>query len=157
GLAVDGRGLVLDVETQLDLISRAGSLSFLLGAGISRAAGIPLASEIITSLGGEILGYDTATTPDVVWNALAAKPFFRPAAPYAWVLEARFSSQRARADYFEHLIIGKQPTVAHRCIAALLRHGYGSIVTTTNFDRLMEYAVLSTCDQVPVVSLADSF
>ena len=51
----------------------------------------------------------------------------------------------------------KQPTDAHRAVASLVAQGFVRVIITTNFDRLMEFAladigivptILSTPDQV---------
>ncbi len=104
---------------------------------------------------GRRLRDDPHATDDEIKLWLGEQPFFDPDHAYASVLDTAFPSEQERAAYFDELIAGKMPTSAHSYIAELVNQGYVSQVLTTNFDRLMEYAVLQTCQHFPCLILND--
>lgn len=138
-------------------IRSSGRLTVFLGAGVSRTAGIPLAGEIVLSL-GERLRKEGATGADTEENLqqwLERQPFYDKDEPYASVLDATFPNPAERAGYFETLMGEARPGKAHLALAALMQHGVIPCVLTTNFDRLMEYAIVRVCRQMPCVLLFD--
>jgi len=86
---------------------------------------------------------------------LSAQPFFDPGEPYASTLNAALPGQADRIRYFERLIAGARPTPAHRDIARMCHRGFCHCVLSTNFDRLMEYAVCAVCGHMPCVLATD--
>ncbi len=144
-------------RTQDDVINAVrqwGRCSVFIGAGVSVSAGIPSAWGIIEDLGRRLLG-DDQLTPEQVIAGLETLPFYDRANPYASVMDAAFPSESERARYFEELISDRAPTPAHEAVAALVGCGYGSILATTNFDRLMEQAVFKVCRHMPCVLPSD--
>ncbi len=143
-----------DVASAIRLSRR---LTVFLGAGISRSADIPLASEIIAELGNELKSKNTTGLENNqdVYKWLEKQPFYDESNPYASVLDTSFPNRIERKNYFETLINGKQPTKAHFAIAELMSCGIVPNVLTTNFDRLMEYAIIRICRQMPCVLLFD--
>ncbi len=141
-----------------------GVYAVLVGSGVSRSAQIPTGWEItldfvrkLAEVAGETCDIDPVRwyrerydkEPDYsdLLDALAKTPAERQQLLRAY-LEP---SEVERADGL------KAPTVAHRAIASLATKGYIRIIITTNFDRLMETAlvdvgvvptVLSSPDQV---------
>jgi hypothetical protein len=110
-------------------IRRAGTVAVFIGAGVSVAAGIPTAGGIIEDAARTFLG--GAEIPrDRLWEWIGEQPFFDQDDSYASVLDAALPSQRARADYFERLILGRRPTAAHITIARLFGSGRCSVVAT---------------------------
>lgn len=132
------------------LFSNKGVYALLLGSGISKNSGIPTAWDIVVDLikklaeinkekclpnpeewfikeYGEEPNYSTilsklVRTPTERMNFL--KPYFEP-----------------NEEDIEHGL--KQPTQTHKNIASLIKKGYIKVVITTNFDRLLEKALLA--------------
>jgi len=141
-----------------------GVYAVLLGSGISRAAGIPTGWEITLDLVRKLAVLcDEACEPDPeFWY----RTKFGKPADYSELLDALTRTQAERQqllrqywepDAGEREEGKKQPTAAHRSIAALAAQGFIRVILTTNFDRLMEIAladagvvptVLSSPDQV---------
>lgn len=141
-----------------------GVYAILLGSGVSRAARIPTGWEITLDLVRKLAALrDEVREPDPeLWYA--AK--FGKAADYSDLLDAITKTPAERQQLLraywepseqEREEGVKQPTAAHRAIAALVAQGFVKVIITTNFDRLMESAlvdagvvptILSSPDQV---------
>jgi hypothetical protein len=141
-----------------------GVYAILLGSGASRSARIPTGWEItldlvrkLAALHGEVCEPD----PELCYVAKFGK-----AADYSDLLGALTKTPAERQQLLrtywepneqEREDGAKQPTSAHRAIAALVVQGFVKVIITTNFDRLMESAlvdagvvptILSSPDQV---------
>ena len=141
-----------------------GVYALLLGSGVSRAAKIPTGWEITLDLIRKLADlYEEACDPDPErWY----QDKYDEEANYSDILDALAKTSSERQQLLRTYIEPndqeredgeKQPTVAHRAIAALAAKGYIRVIITTNFDRLMERAleeagivptVLSSPDQV---------
>lgn len=147
-------------RTSADVIDAVRSnkvLTVFLGAGISRTAGIPLAGEIVFDLAKRLRDRDAPeqSDGDDPWEWLKAQPFYDARNPYASVLDAAFSNRTERTQFFEKIIHGAVPTKAHLAIAGLMERQVVSLALTTNFDRLMEHAIVRICGRMPCVLLYD--
>lgn len=141
-----------------------GVYAILLGSGISRAAGIPTGWEITLDLVRKLAalhGEDCEQEPEQ-WYV----DKFRKRPDYSDLLDTLAKTPAERQQllraYWEPNGTEreeglKQPTAAHRAIAALVAQGFVKVIVTTNFDHLMENAireagvvptVLSSPDQV---------
>ncbi len=141
-----------------------GVYAVLLGSGVSRAARIPTGWEVtldlirkLAALHGEVCEPD----PELWYLAKLGK-----AADYSDLLDALAKTPAERQQLLraywepneqEREEGAKQPASAHRAIAALVAQGFVKVIITTNFDRLMENAlvdagvvptILSSPDQV---------
>ena len=144
--------------------SSKGVYALLIGSGVSRAAQILTGWEITVDLIEKL-----AKLQGEACNGNPEKWYlekYSRAANYSELLEGLADTATERRDllrgYFEpneeERIDGlKMPTEAHRAIAGLAAHGFVKIVITTNFDRLIERAliekgiyhtVLSTPEQI---------
>ena len=142
--------------------SHRGVYALLVGSGISRSAKIPTGWEITADLVRKLAlacGEDCGPDP-FAWY----KTKFSKDADYSDVIATLGRTPEERSNilrcYFEPTETERQsgeklPTAAHKAIAALIRSGYIRVVITTNFDRLLEsalvdqsYAVIATADQV---------
>lgn len=134
-----------------------GVYALLLGSGISRRAKIPTGWEITLDLVRKIaLMYDEVCEPDPEsWY----RGRFGKEPDYSELLDevAKTPSERQQLlrGYWEQNEQEreeglKQPTEAHRAIAALAADGFIRVIVTTNFDRLLERA-LSDAGVVPTV------
>ena len=141
-----------------------GVYAVLLGSGVSRAARIPTGWEISTDLIRKLaaLHGEICEPEPEAWYV--AK--FERVADYSDLLDALTKTPTERQQLLrtywepteqEREEGAKQPTAAHRAIAALARQGFIKVIITTNFDRLMESAlveagvvptILSTPDQL---------
>ena len=163
------KGLQLStLDSQQSLVfsipSNPGVYALLLGSGVSRAAGIPTGWDIVVDLLGKLAvgtgGLGDLKPEDWYRQTYGEEPeYSRLIGALAKTSEER---QQLLRPYFEpderELELGlKQPTAAHRAIAQLVVEGYIRVIITTNFDRLIETAlleagvtptVLSTPDQV---------
>jgi hypothetical protein len=152
----------------LALHNTRGGYALLLGSGLSSAAGVPTGWGIVLDL---IQRIATAEGRDA---AQAAEPDSASWFQTRYGSEPNYSELIGRLapttterrellrGYFEPTPEEreegkKQPTLAHRAIARLVRDGYVRVILTTNFDQLTETAlrdegvtpaVISTADQV---------
>ena len=134
-----------------------GVYAVLLGSGVSRAARIPTGWDITLDLIRKIaaLGRETCEPDPEEWY----RRRFGRAAEYSDLLDgiAKTPAERQQLlrsywepDEREREEGWKQPTAAHRSIAALTAGGFFRVIVTTNFDRLME-AALNDAGVVPTV------
>jgi len=130
------------------IFSNKGIFSLLLGSGISRNSGIPTGWDVVTdlikklaTLEGEDVSPDPATWFETKYSQEA---------DYSNILEkvANTTSERLNImrPYFESSESDieqglKEPSIAHRSIAKLIKKGYIKVIITTNFDRLLEKAI----------------
>ena len=141
-----------------------GVYAVLVGSGLSRAAKIPTGWEITLDLLRKLaaLRKETCEPDPETWYQNA----FSKDADYSDLLEALCPTAAERQQllrgYFEPSADdreegAKQPTAAHRSIAALAAKGFIRVILTTNFDHLIQTALddagvtpteLSTPDEV---------
>ena len=134
-----------------------GVYAVLLGSGVSQAAKIPTGWDITLDLIRKIaaLGKETCEPDPEGWYQRR----FGRAPEYSDLLDAIAKTpaerQQLLRSYWEpdeqdREDGWKQPTAAHRSIAALTAGGFIKVIMTTNFDRLME-AALNDAGVVPTV------
>ena len=141
-----------------------GVYAVLVGSGVSRAATIPTGWEITLDLVRKLaaLRKENCDPDPERWYLNT----FNKEANYSDLLDALCGTpaerQQLLRDYFEPSADDrgegtKQPTAAHKAIAALAAMGFIRVILTTNFDRLIETAledaglkpaVLTTPDQL---------
>jgi hypothetical protein len=140
-----------------------GVYSLLLGSGISRSAGIPTGWEIVQDLIRQVAHLKKeAWEPDPdAWFTRT----FELEPNYSDVLDQIAKSPAERSQvlrgYFEptkeELAEGrKRPSPAHKAIAQLIARGYIRVIVTTNFDRLLEQALVEIGIQPVVISTQDA-
>jgi len=149
------------IKLALTMYSSPGVYALLLGSGISRDARIPTGWEV---------------TLDII-KKIAATEKEKPKDPEKWYQERYHESpdytnllkklnitpsERANLlrPYFEPTAEEKEeglkiPTLAHKCIAILVKYGYIRIILTTNFDRLLEKALSEEGITPTVISTED--
>lgn len=150
------RGLVL-ARCVEQLRRGPGQYAFLLGAGISANAGVPLGGAIVTMLRERLL---EELRRDV--SPAAGEEVFRelgwfqdPETEYSEALQRAFSSDHERQRFFRELIAGKMPTLAHYYLANIIASGHCNLVLTTNFDDLLEKALAGLrCNEFNVIAHA---
>lgn len=144
----------VSLHTMIEHLGRPGHRAALLvGAGMSVEAGIPMATK------------DLRTMNSVV-TQIAEHLYFRanrrlcssrveldawlvdqgllqgPATRYSDALQAIAPDNEGRQRYLEQFFLGRRPTAAHEAIARFVSRGYFRSVFTTNFDPLLERALL---------------
>jgi tetratricopeptide (TPR) repeat protein len=152
--------ILKSLDDVVESIQRSHVCSFLVGAGLSVPAGIPTAEAIIVDCARRMYeeAYGSCGLDSLELKSwLSKQDFYDEARRYSSVLDAAFPSEQARSEYFEKLMIGAKPTRAYVSIANIIAKGYSDLVTTTNFDRLVEYAVLKQCGHFPIVVLSRDF
>jgi hypothetical protein len=140
-----------------------GVYALLLGSGISRSSGIPTGWEIVEDLIRQVaqLRKEACEPVPDAWftRTFGSEP------NYSDVLDQIAKSPAERSQllrgYFEpteqELAEGrKRPSPAHKAIAQLMARGYIRVVVTTNFDRLLEQALVEIGIQPVVISTVDA-
>jgi hypothetical protein len=141
-----------------------GVYAILLGSGVSRGAGMPTGWEITLDLIRRLAALHKENCEPDPERWYVSK--FGKSAEYSDLLDSVVTTPAERQQLLraywepnekEREEGAKQPTTAHRAIAALVAQGFVKVIITTNFDRLMETAladagvvptVLSSPDQV---------
>ena len=139
-----------------------GVYALLLGSGVSRASDIPTGWEVTLDLVRKLAtlqGEDPDPAPEAWYHEKYGK-----APDYSGLLEELTKTPAERQQllhsYWEpneqELEEGlKQPTVAHRAVAALAAQGFIKVILTTNFDHLVENALRDAGIEPTVLSSPD--
>ncbi|GDX95762.1 hypothetical protein LBMAG47_14260 [Planctomycetia bacterium] len=139
--------------------SRPRRYALLLGSGVSRAAGIPTGWEILGELIARVRSLEGADGDDdnVKWFTKR----FGEAPDYSRVVErlgqTEWERQEMLRGFFEPAADGRgahdrKPTAAHRAIARLVKGDFVQVIVTTNFDRLVETALVDEGIHPKVIS-----
>ena len=139
-----------------------GVYAVLVGSGISRAAQIPTGWEITLNLVRKLANLsDETCEPDPArWYCEK----FGKEADYSELLAELAKTQTERQQLLRPYLEpteqereegAKQPTTAHRAIAALAVQGFIKVILTTNFDQLMENALREEGVQPTILSSDD--
>ena len=139
-----------------------GVYAVLVGSGVSRGAGIPTGWEVTLDLIHKLSRLYGETCDSDLERWYHNK--FDRNADYSQILDelAKTPAERQQLlrTYWEpneqEREEGiKQPTIAHRAIAALAAQGFIRVIITTNFDRLIETALSDEGVQATVLSTPD--
>lgn len=145
------------VSLTVALAEAPGSYAFLLGAGVSRDAGVPTGGEVFTRAAGDLyrLELETVDTPPAEALASWLTNTGRDGWGYGDVLAEIAPDPAARRDYLARHFEGTAPGATHTALADLAARGYVRIFVTTNFDRLLEHALQARGIE-PVVVTSDA-
>lgn len=143
------------------LRANPGAYALLIGAGVSAPSGIFTAWGVVKDLIGRVAHQLNEPEPDdhEEWYQ---RRFGEPAR-YETLLEKLAPSplerQRLLREYFEPLdpdsgSENRQPTLAHRAIARLVKDGTIRVIVTLNFDRLLEQAIRAEGIEPTIVTTA---
>lgn len=137
---------MLDKLTSLSfsMYSNRGVYALFLGSGISSAAGIPTAWDIVKDLTRRIAitqGESDISDP-IKWYI----DKYHDEPDYSDLLSKLVHTSTERKELLLPYFMpnednDKKPTLAHRSIAKLIKDGFIKVVITTNFDRLLETAL----------------
>ena len=143
--------------------SNPGGYAFLLGSGISTAAGILTGWEILLDLIRKlatIQGEICEPGNEEVWY----QDKYKKDANYSDLIHELARTQAERQQLIRPYIEPneeerergeKLPTAAHRSVAELIAQGFIRIIITTNFDRLIETALIDKGIEPTVLSSVD--
>jgi hypothetical protein len=154
-----------DPSTQLafSMSENKGVFAVLLGSGVSRSARVPTGWEVTLSLVQKAARAKGVTTEED-WEKWYVEQYGTNP-NYSQLLEQLGSTPSERRNLIQAYIEPneqeladglKVPTPAHHAIAALVKAGYIRVIVTTNFDRLMEHALVERGVEPVVVSSLDS-
>lgn len=156
---------MIDPTTSLaiSMQTKKGTFALLLGSGISRAAQIPTGWDIVLSLIERLAVAESKAVGDdpAKWY----REEYEVEADYGDILDRLAKSPAERSQIIRSYIeptdeerdLGlKQPTFAHRAIATLVANGYLRVIITTNFDRLLETALVDLGVVPAVISTEDA-
>ena len=148
---------------------RPAKLMWFLGAGVSAAAGIQTAWDMIWRFKRELYVTQRKVSPQSVSDlstpaVRAVLDSFvsdsdtlpKPGTPeeYSALFEATYPQEQDRRTYIDHMIRGMKPTQGHLALAALLRASHSNIVWTTNFDHLLADACARTFETTAALNSA---
>jgi len=149
------------IKLAFTMYSNPGIYALLLGSGISRDAGIPTGWEITLDLIRKISATEKAEPKDLIkWY----QERYNESPDYTKLLKKLTKTSTDRANllrsYFEPKAEEREkglkiPTLAHKCIAILVKYGYIRIILTTNFDRLLEEALSEQGITPTIISTED--
>ncbi len=158
---------MIDPMTALSfsIYNNKGVYALLLGSGVSRAANIPTGWEIVMYLVKRLATLNKAVyeTDNEYIDWYMAR--YNKYPDYRDVIKeiAPSPSDRRKllASFFEpddaDIAAGnKVPTKAHKVVANLVREGFIRVIITTNFDRLLERALVEVGIEPSVISTSDA-
>ncbi len=141
-------------HTVIEHLGRPGHRAALLvGAGMSAEAGIPMATKDLPTLNSVV----TQIAEHLFFRAHRRLPFNRqelhnwlkregllqhPATQYSDALQLIAADNEGRQRYLEQFFIGRRPTASHEAVARFVSRGFFRSTFTTNFDPLLERALL---------------
>lgn len=137
---------MLDKLTSLSfsMHSNRGVYAVFLGSGISSAAGIPTAWDIVKDLTRKIAisQNETDVSDPIKWYI----DKYHDEPDYSDLLSKLVHTSTERKELLLPYFMpnednDKKPTLAHKAIANLIKDGFVKVVITTNFDRLLETAL----------------
>ncbi len=167
-IAHPGPGLDPTLALALGLSSSPGAYALLLGSGVSRAARVPTGWEVVLDLickvavmQGEDAAEEARADPESWWQRQGNgdpryDTLLEVLAPSAAARRDLLHSYFESADDTERAASIKQPTAAHRAIAELVSSGRLRLILTTNFDHLMETALVDAGVPAQVIARADA-
>jgi hypothetical protein len=147
----------------ISIHSNPGVYALLIGSGVSRSSGVPTGWEIVADLIcrlAKLKREDCGSDPHQWYRST-----FGREPDYSEILNevAKSSAERMQLlrSFFEPTEEERQegrklPTPAHRAIADLVVKGYMRVLITTNFDRLLESALVDVGIQPIVISTEDA-
>jgi hypothetical protein len=141
-----------------------GTFALLLGSGISRNSGVPTGWDVTVDLARRLAtleGVEPTPSDPIAWYGET----HGADAGYSELLDGMAHTPADRRNllnpYFEptedERAQGlKSPTAAHRGVAQLVASGHVRVIVTTNFDRLLEAALVDEGVQPVVIAGADA-
>ncbi len=152
---------------------RSHGVSWFLGAGASRSAGIKTAGDMIWDFKQQLYRSQKKLPPSAIsdpgdpivrqklqryFDELSSFPVDGAEDEYARYFEATYPTARDRRAYLDALIKAGKPSYGHLALALLMREGLCKVIWTTNFDRTIEDAaakIFGTTNYLVVADLGE--
>ena len=143
------------------LSMRAPNVMWLLGAGVSAAAGIPTAGDMIWEFKQRLFVSQRRVSPELVADlsapgvrhrlqehidSMVGLPKAGDPSEYSALFETVFPSEVDRRTYLDSKMTGAKPSYGHLALAALMRGQQARLAWTTNFDPLVADACAKAFD-----------
>lgn len=143
------------------LSMRGPNVMWLLGAGVSAAAGIPTAGDMIWEFKQRLFVSQRRMSPELVADlsapgvrqrlqehidSLATLPSAGDPSEYSAMFETVFPSEADRRTYLDSKMSGAKPSYGHLALATLMRAQQARLLWTTNFDPLVADACAKVFD-----------
>ncbi len=156
----------MDIITTISfsLYSNKGVYALLLGSGISKSAGIPTGWDIVKDLIIKLAALEKEEKQCDPDPEKWFKSKYGEEPDYSVILSKLVSAPSERINLLKKYIEPteeereqniKEPTIAHKSIAKLIKSGYIKVVITTNFDRLLEKALQAEGIEPTVIRHSD--
>jgi SIR2-like domain len=145
------------VSLAVAIAESPGAYAFLLGAGVSRDAGVPTGGEVLKFALNDLyrLNHPDTRPPDEETLAAWATETGYGQLTYSEILEHLGPDPEGRRAYLAKYFEGRDPGETHRLLARLAADGLARIFVTTNFDRLLEQALGEVGITPVVITAAD--
>jgi hypothetical protein len=145
------------VSLAVGMAEGPGTYAFLLGAGVSKDAGVPTGGEVLSLALNDLyrLEHPDDEPPDNEGLAVWAAETGRDQLGYSGILELLGPEPEARRSYLEKYFEEKEPAETHRLLARLAAAGLVRVFVTSNFDRLLERALVDEGITPVLVTAAD--
>lgn len=152
------------------LASNKRRISWFIGAGGSRSAGVPTAWDFTWQFKREVYCSETGVPLHRVRDLASPKirrriqshfeletdsPSLGATSEYSHYFERAFSTQSERREFLEPYIEKSRPSYGHRVLAHLLLNEASRSVWTTNFDRTVEDAVFTASGSTTSLTISD--
>jgi NAD-dependent SIR2 family protein deacetylase len=143
------------------LSMRAPNVMWFLGAGVSAAAGIPTAGDMIWEFKQRLFVSQRRVSPELVADlaapgvrqrlqehidSMTTPPKAGDPGEYSALFKAVFPSEVDRRTYLDSKMTGAKPSYGHLALAVLMHGGQARLVWTTNFDPLVADACAKAFD-----------
>lgn len=146
------------VSLSVAVAEAPGAIACLLGAGVSKDADVPLASEIVRDLQHRLFAaHDPdAEQPDAHTLDEWLREHDLHDLAYSQLMEEALPDRAVRREVLASYFAGKEPGATHELLADLAATGHIRVFVTTNFDPLLEWALQARGLDPVVVSSDDA-
>lgn len=135
------------VSTLADTKHNDVRFCFVLGSGASFSSGIPTGGRLVDDWLGPLFRIERPGAPDADLQSWAEVRFGVPwdqrAEVYGQVYAARFPDNASGQSALRAILSKKTPSFGYHALAQILSQGRHDVVITTNFDNLVEDALVA--------------
>lgn len=153
---------ILNGEKTVDDLVRSlkqnpGRYAFLIGAGTSKAAGIPTAKELIERWKEEIYEFENGDSERIPESWIKTKEeSIDGDEKYGFWFNERYPIKADRRQFIRSLVEGTEPTFGIIVLATMMSHGLVPVTLTPNFDDLLYDSFYFFLEEKPLVIDHDS-
>ena len=143
--------LLQDMEPDL-VRNTSKRFCFVLGAGASRASGIPSGQNLVDQWDEYIRRRDSQKEYEIWQREMGIRSTQDKYAHYSDYYKKRFEEDEAEGHTFIRNVTAQaKPSVGYLALANVLTETKNNIVLTTNFDKLVETSIFRDTAQIPWV------